>query len=107
MPGLFWKPHSPQTLSAVPSAATATGIELAGAAGANDVPQERQNWASSLLSVWQTEQSLVIQSASSAFSQGRRTIPQVDGRSQFGRCRGDGQCQLCRDSRNEISGLME
>ena len=72
MPALFWKPHSPQMLSDVPSAAVASGVALAGADAAKDVPQERQNWASSLLSVWQTEQSLVIQSASSAFSPGSR-----------------------------------
>src|SRR5450432_15329 len=65
MPGLFWKPHSPQTLSAVPSPAVARGATLAGADAANDVPQERQNWASPLFWLWQTEQSLVIRSASS------------------------------------------
>src|SRR3954471_20199800 len=56
MPGLFWKPHSAQTLAAVPSAPLAA----AALAAAKAVPQARQNWASSLFSVPHTEQSLLI-----------------------------------------------
>src|SRR6476620_9204187 len=59
MPGLFWNPHSAQTLAALVAAPA-----LAAAAAAKAVPHARQNWASSLFSVPHTEQSLVIRPAS-------------------------------------------
>src|SRR6478736_6703928 len=91
MPGLFWKPHSAQTLAAVPSAATAA----AALAAEKAVPQARQNWASSLFSVPHTEQSLLIRSASAPSSDGRRTIPCFMGPRNLVRPFDDGQCANC------------
>src|ERR671913_145375 len=63
MPGLFWKPHSAQTLPAALRAGSA-----AACAAAKAVPHARQNLASSLFSVLHTEQSLLMRPASRASS---------------------------------------
>src|SRR4051812_4996866 len=89
MPGLFWKPHSAQTLAAVPSALVAAAL-----AAAKAVPHARQNCASSLFSVPHTEQSLLIRSAS-APSRGSKDDTLLYRPSQFGPTAGDGQCVNC------------
>src|SRR5678815_5948533 len=99
MPGLFWKPHSAQTLAAMPSAAAAAAL-----AAEKAVPQARQNWASSLFSVPHTEQSLLIRSASAPSSDGRRTIPCFIGPRNLVRPSGGGQCVNCAARRG--SGVL-